>query len=193
MEAVFGAPVSHEDDPERAVRAAYRMQPDRGGSNGGMTVHTGVETGPAVVADRHRLRGRRGGGRDRRLPRLGGHGRLGAGGPVTRAAVEAVFEWGPDEEAGPARFQADCGQLPGASQGQAWGPGRHLAWAAPLVGRGPELSVLDDALRGAVSGTGGVVFVVGEPGLGKTRLVSECRKRFMAWVGAGYGPAPAVA
>ena len=35
MEAVFGAPVSHEDDPERAVRAAYRMQPDRGGSSGG--------------------------------------------------------------------------------------------------------------------------------------------------------------
>ena len=58
------------------------------------------------------------------------------------------------------------------------------------MGRAPELSVLDDALKGAVSGAGGVVFVVGEPGLGKTRLVSECRKRYMAWVGAGTGRLP---
>ncbi len=29
-----------------------------------------------------------------------------------------------------------------------------------------------------------------EPGLGKSRLVSECRKRFMAWVGAGSGRLP---
>ena len=50
--------------------------------------------------------------------------------------------------------------------------------------------MLDDALREATSGTGSVVFMVGEPGLGKTRLVQECRKRFMAWVGAGTGRLP---
>ena len=50
--------------------------------------------------------------------------------------------------------------------------------------------MLDDALREATSGTGSVVFVVGEPGLGKTRLVQECRKRFMAWVGASTGRLP---
>ena len=33
-------------------------------------------------------------------------------------------------------------------------------------------------------------FIVGEPGLGKTRLVDECRKRFMAWVGVGTGRLP---
>ena len=58
------------------------------------------------------------------------------------------------------------------------------------MGRRVELAVLDDALREATSGTGSVVFVVGEPGLGKTRLVQECRKRFMAWVGAGTGRLP---
>ncbi len=34
------------------------------------------------------------------------------------------------------------------------------------------------------------MFLVGEPGIGKTRLVQECRKRFMAWVGAGTGRLP---
>ena len=50
--------------------------------------------------------------------------------------------------------------------------------------------MLSDSLREAVSGKGGIVVVVSEPGLGKTRLVSECRKRFMAWVGAGSGRLP---
>ena len=58
------------------------------------------------------------------------------------------------------------------------------------MGRQAELAVLEDAVRGAISGTGSVVFIVGEPGLGKTRLVQECRKRFMAWVGAGTGRLP---
>ena len=69
--------------------------------------------------------------------------------------------------------------------------GRRELWRhARLVGREAELSALDEALRGAISGTGSVVFIVGEPGLGKTRLVHECRKRFMAWVGAGTGRLP---
>jgi hypothetical protein len=59
-----------------------------------------------------------------------------------------------------------------------------------LEGRQTELAVLEDALRGAISGTGSVVFFVGEPGLGKTRLVQEGRKRFMAWVGASTGRLP---
>ncbi len=32
--------------------------------------------------------------------------------------------------------------------------------------------------------------LAGEPGLGKTRLVQECRKLFMAWVGAGTARLP---
>ena len=59
-----------------------------------------------------------------------------------------------------------------------------------LVGREPELAVLEEVLKEATSGRGAVVLVAGEPGLGKTRLVSECRKRFMAWVGASAGRLP---
>jgi predicted ATPase len=59
-----------------------------------------------------------------------------------------------------------------------------------LVGRGPELAVLDVALGEAVRGRGSVVVLTGEPGLGKTRLVRECRNRFMARAGAGSGRLP---
>ncbi len=60
----------------------------------------------------------------------------------------------------------------------------------PLVGREAELSLLRDALRDATAGKGGVVLIAGEPGLGKTRLVQECRKLFVAWVGAASGRLP---
>ena len=90
------------------------------------------------------------------------------------------------------------------------GPSRSspLTWSGPR--RGPPATAANAGWRAAppwsaakrswpcstkpcgrpLSGTGSVVFVVGEPGLGKTRLVQECRKRFMAWVGAGTGRLP---
>ena len=47
--------------------------------------------------------------------------------------------------------------------------------AAPFVGRVDELELLAGALDGARRGEKAVVEVVGEPGMGKTRLVSELR------------------
>ena len=46
-----------------------------------------------------------------------------------------------------------------------------------LVGREPELSLLEDALLSAMRGDGGVVIVGGEAGLGKTRLVNTLAGR----------------
>ena len=65
-----------------------------------------------------------------------------------------------------------------------------MAAARPLVGRQAELRALDTALRAAVAGHGQAVVLTGEPGIGKTRLVQESRKRFIAWVGAGSGRPP---
>ncbi len=49
---------------------------------------------------------------------------------------------------------------------------------------------LHEALRHATLGQGSVVLISAEPGLGKTRLVQECRKLFMAWVGTASGRLP---
>jgi hypothetical protein len=62
-----------------------------------------------------------------------------------------------------------------------------LAARAPLVGRGYEPVVLTDAVRAAVGGRGRAVVLVGEPGIGKTRLVAERRKFFMAGSGRRRG------
>jgi DNA-binding SARP family transcriptional activator/tetratricopeptide (TPR) repeat protein len=201
LAALFGAPEAHEDDPERAIRAGSRVLAvatigDYTSGAGTLSVRVGIETGPAVVGP---------------LGPGAGYGAVGevvsaaaavqsaakAGsvlvGPATRAATEATFEWGPSEDVAP---------TPGAKpivasyleRPKARSPGyrgqHRLAGHAPLVGREAELAVIDDALRQALAGTGSVTFVVGEPGLGKTRLVQECRKRFMAWVGAGTGRLP---
>lgn len=45
--------------------------------------------------------------------------------------------------------------------------------STPLVGRVPELRELEDALRAAADGRPGAVMVGGEPGVGKSRLLSE--------------------
>ena len=43
-----------------------------------------------------------------------------------------------------------------------------------LVGRAPEVALLRQRLQHAADGSGQVVTLVGEPGVGKSRLVAEC-------------------
>ena len=54
--------------------------------------------------------------------------------------------------------------------------GRGPRAVSPFVGRERELALLHDHLAAAVAGQGQVVGLVGEPGMGKTRLLTEfCR------------------
>ena len=51
--AVFGAPIAHEDDPERAVRAAIDMQAcvaENQERFAGMALSVGMQTGEAMWA-----------------------------------------------------------------------------------------------------------------------------------------------
>ena len=203
LAAVFGAPEAHEDDPERAVRAGSRMlSAVSAGANADgterLSVRIGVETGPAVVGPLW-------------SGATAGYGAVGevveaaaalqsaakAGsvlvGPATKLATEGVFDWGLRRTSPPAPGPSPCSPFTWSGQRRAAAGSGGLGGRWPrsrLVGRQAEISALDEALRQATSGKGSVVFVVGEPGLGKTRLVQECRKRFMAWVGAGTGRLP---
>jgi class 3 adenylate cyclase len=197
LAALFGAPLSHEDDPERAVRAGYRMLSALGGSHA-LSLRIGIETGQAVVGPI---------GRGGRLDYGAVGDVVGAAaalqsvakqgsvlvGPATRAAVEPLFSWGPTEEVatspGGKPVAASYVQRPAARPLVQVGR-RRFAGSAPLVGRGAEIGLLRSALREAIDGKGGVVLIAGEPGLGKTRLVHECRQLFMAWVGGASGRLP---
>ena len=95
---MFGAPEAHEDDPERAARAAFRALAAVAAIDGG-TLRIGVETGPAVL-------GPIGGGARVEYGAVGevvgqaaalqALARPGSAlvGPVTRAAAGHLFAWG---------------------------------------------------------------------------------------------------
>ena len=202
LAALFGAPEAHEDDPERAVRAGFRMQSavdnrEETDGTGQLALRIGIETGSAVVG-----------------PLWPGAGAgYGAAGKVveTAAALQTAAKFG-SVLVGPDTKLATNGILNGADRASRCRRGtepieavylrrpkapragfrgdRGAARHVRLVGRRSEVSSLDEALRRTTEGSGSVVFLVGEAGLGKTRLVQECRKRFMAWVGAGTGRLP---
>jgi class 3 adenylate cyclase len=195
LSAMFGAPVSHEDDPERAVRAAHRALSGPGWLEP-LSLRIGVETGPAIVGpvgDRNDYGAV--GEVVSAAAAIQSVAKPGSAliGPATRAATERIFEWGPTDEVAPNLSSKPlvASYLKGPKRGNAGRLGhRRIAGHTRLVGREEQLAALDEALHDATSGAGSVVFVVGEPGLGKTRLVQECRKRFMAWVGAATGRLP---
>ncbi len=197
LQALFGAPASHEDDPERAVRAAYRMLSSLA-SQSLLSLRVGVETGPAVVGPIAKsARADYGAvgevvGAAASLQSVARPSSVLVG-PATRSGTEGLFEWGPSEDviisAGMKPFVASYLERPRARPvGQAGRRG--LASSAPLVGRKREISFLRETLQEMTAGKGGLVVIAGEPGLGKTRLVQECRKLFMAWVGSASGRLP---
>src|SRR6185437_8718795 len=207
LQAMFGAPEAHEDDPERAVRAAYRAMSatvataeaaagSAAGAAESLRLRIGVESGPAVV-------GPIGGGARVEYAAFGDVVSVAAAlqsaarpgsvlvGPATRATTAHLFSWGATEDvalaAGAAPLAAAYLDAPLAA---AAGRRPRLGGRAPLVGRQPELQALDTALRAAVAGRGQAILLTGEPGIGKTRLVQESRKRLIAWVGAGSARRP---
>jgi adenylate cyclase len=201
LQAMFGAPQAHEDDPERAVLAAFRAltaaPTAEAAAEGGTALRIGVESGPAVV-------GPIGGGAKVEYGALGDVVSVAAAlqsaarpgavlvGPATRAVTGHLFTWGAGEEVslgGSARpLVASYLEAPRARVGER--RPRGVGGRAALIGRDAEMRVVETALRQAVEGHGSLVVLTGDAGLGKTRLVQECRKRFIAWVGAGSGRLP---
>ena len=182
--AVFGAPVTHEDDPERAVRAALAARDavqelNEADPSLDLHVRIAVNTGEVVVAID--------------MDPAGGQGmvagdvvntasRLQQAAPVdgilvgetTYRATERVIEYA-ESEAVRAKGKAEPIAVWEAVAARArLGVDVQQRGAAPLVGRGEELDWLTDGLaRTLRERRTQLVTLVGVPGIGKSRLVWE--------------------
>ena len=184
---VFGVPAVHEDDAERAVRAALAIQQrvrQFAGEHPGreFRVRVAVETGEAVVtlATGPRIGENVVGDVVNTASRL--QGVAPAGGVVVGAGAHRLTN--PVVEYSPMEPVAVKGKSEPLRVWRAEGVRRDAVRAhevGPFVGRQAELAGLT-ALWDEVLATGSVraALVLGEPGIGKSRLVSELRARLTA-------------
>lgn len=174
----YGTPIAREDDAYRAVRAALSVRAElarqskeveRSWGSGGIAYRVAVLTVPVTTpfgadgdVDDHR----------EELARLAAAGR--AGDVVvddhTHRLIRELFWWDDgDGDVGPAwRVRGVRGE-PGKAR-----VGRRLR--SPLFGRETELAVATEALQALGRGVGGVLVVLGDAGVGKTRLLEEIRE-----------------
>ena len=190
MLAVFGVPAVHEDDPERAVRAALEMQAaieriagDLGPSHLQPRLRIGINTGEVLV-DLDRASGARDlfvtGDAVNTAARLQTVAE--AGSVVVGAATYAATRDVVDYEAMPPVALKGKSDLVAAWRAVAVKARRGgrlspLGIEAPLVGRLDELAVLKESVRrAAATGRPRLVTVVGAAGVGKSRLAWELEK-----------------
>jgi class 3 adenylate cyclase len=176
--ALFGAPVAHEDDPERAVRAALAIRDwARGEEN--VQVRIAVNTGEALVL----LGARPGEGEGMAAGDVvNTAARLQAAAPVngvlvgetTYRATRDVIEYAegePVQAKGKAEPVAVWEAVDARSR---FGSDVEQHALLPLVGRRRELDTMLDALeRARREREPQLVTLVGVPGIGKSRLTAE--------------------
>jgi len=183
--AVFGAPVAHEDDAERALRAALDMMDAIVAFNHAngteLGLHIGINTGLVVAGEI--------GGLDRRdysvmgdavnlaarLEDASASGEIFVG-PATYRRTQALFDF---ESVSPLTLKgkaapAEVHRLLGAKAVPK--PTRGIeGLRAPLVGRDGELEEIRQTIGSLEAGQGSVLAILGEAGLGKSRLIAETR------------------
>jgi class 3 adenylate cyclase/tetratricopeptide (TPR) repeat protein len=176
--AVFGAPLVHEDDPERAVRAAIAIR-DRALEEGGAEVRIAVNTGEALVSVGSRPEAGEGlvaGDVVNTAARLQSAAPVNGilVGEATYRATERAIEYrehAPVEAKGKAQPVRVWEAVDARS---ALGLDVDLRPVTRLVGRQRELDQLAGALeRARAEREPQLVTIVGVPGMGKSRLVQE--------------------
>ena len=182
--AVFGAPVTHEDDAERAVRAGLRLLEAIAELNEsdpalGLQVRVGINTGEAVVALGARPEQGEGlvtGDVVNTAARIQSAAPVGgvAVGEQTYRATSRVFQYDPLE---PARVKGKPEPLDlweAKAARSRFGTDITRQYTTPLVGRELEKPLLIGTFeRAAQQRSVQLVTLVGEPGVGKSRLVAE--------------------
>ena len=192
--AFFGAPITHEDDPERAVRAGLEiidaMEPykEEVRRDWGLeiAVRVGINTGLVVVGavgsdlrveytvmgDAVNVAAR--------MEQTATPGTVQVSGQ-THSFVADIFEFedlGETEVKG--RAEPVRSYRPLRSLGRLGTQRGVDGLRSELIGRAAELNSLRNAVDEVAAGHGGIVSVTGEAGLGKTRLVAELRDRLTA-------------
>src|SRR6478609_3323242 len=174
--AVFGAPVSHEDDAERAVRAALAIRDSIGEE---LQIRTAVNTGEALVA-----LGAKPGEGDAMVAGdvVNTAARMQGGAPVNgilvgegtyRATRHAIdYRDAPPVEAKGKSEPVKVWEA--VSARSRFGSDVEQKLRTPLVGRERERNMLADAFQHArTAQSAQLVTLVGVPGIGKSRLVAE--------------------
>ena len=188
--AFFGAPITHEDDPQRAVLAALEIQEGikayadeirlRHGLEFGMRV--GINTGLVVVGEI---------GSDLRMEYTAIGDAINLAARMEQTAAVGTIQISEDTYKLVAPFfdveplgkvEVKGKSLPIKTyrvMGVKSRPG-HLrgleGLSSPLVGREAQITLLKDRLKDLEQGTGSVVAVTGEAGLGKSTLIAELKK-----------------
>ncbi len=185
--ALFGAPITHEDDAERACRAALALLEavaglaEEHGLDFGM--HIGIETGTVIAgglgADGNQQYSVLGDAANiaSRLENASQQGEILVG-PTAYHLAGSLFDFEQlpalplQGKSRPVAAFRLIGLRSAGSAGR-----RPTQMQSPLVGRDQESAQLAQAVRDLANGTGRVIAVTGEPGLGKSRLVAEARQQ----------------
>ena len=199
--AFFGAPVAHEDDPQRAVLAGLDIVDGVGTFRQEIAreygldfnVRVGINTGPVVVGEvGSEFAGEYTAMGDAvnlasRMEQSAEPGTVQVA-ESTYALIEPLFDFEPLR---PIEVKGKTEPVPAFRvKGPKAEPGRVRGiegLSAPLVGRDEEMDTLRRIALELREGRGQIVCMIGEPGLGKSRLIDELRAE---WQSAANGQAP---
>ena len=180
--ALFGYPQAHENDAERAARASLAIQRalaelNRKNSGSGkpeLTARIGLDTGPAVVDAAAEIYG------DvanvaARVQALAEPGTV----VVTARVQHQIAGLFVVEERGIHTLKGVPEPTALLKLVRASGAGRRVGQRqlTPLVGRQEEIAILMRRWERARQGDGQLVMIVGEPGVGKSRMLDEFHAR----------------
>jgi len=183
--AVFGAPVAHEDDAERAVRAALRILETIEGLRAeglDVAVRAAVTTGQAVVtlgARPERGEGIVAGDVVNTAARLQSAAPVGVVivDATTMRSAEGAIGFEPLEPVAAKGKQAPIPVWRASEARSRFGVDTELRAETLFVGRDSELALLGETFaRALAEPSAQLITVVGEPGVGKSRLVWEFRE-----------------
>ena len=196
--AVWGAPIAHEDDAERCVRAALELVDAVKGLGPGIQARAGVLTGEAAVTIGATNEGMVAGdlvNTASRLQSVAQPGTVLVGEATQRAAAAAIAF----EQAGDQVLKGKTSPVPAwralrvvAERG---GRNRAETLEAPFVGRDDELRLLKDLFHATIrERRARLVSVIGPAGIGKSRLAWEFLKYVdglsdLVWWHDGRSPA----